>query len=143
MSCKVLSSVGATVVVFLAGFWMGRVSPVEAQSKGRVFELRTYTAHPGKLGELHARFRDHTASLFQKHGITNIAYWSPQDKPLSDNMLIYLLAYPSRDAATKSWEAFRNDPAWQKARAESEVNGPLAGKVESVFLEPTDYSALK
>jgi len=143
MSRKLLSSVGATIVVFLAGFWMGRTSPVEAQTKGRVFELRTYTAHPGKLGALHARFRDHSAALFEKHGITNIAYWSPQDEPASSNMLIYVLAHPSREAATKSWDAFRNDPAWQKARADSEVNGPLASKVESVFLEPTDYSPMK
>lgn len=143
MSYKVLSSVGATVVVFLAGFWMGRVSSVEAQSKGRAFELRTYTANAGKLGELQARFRDHTLELLKKHGITNIGYWTPQDEPLSKNTLIYLLAHPSRDAAKKSWEAFQNDPEWKKVRAESEVNGALASKVESVYLEPTDYSPMK
>ena len=143
MSCKVLSSVSATVVIFLAGFWMGKTTQVKAQSQGRVFELRTYTANPGKLGELHARFRDHTLPLFQKHGITNIGYWSPQDEPEASNTLIYLLAHASRDAATKSWEAFRKDPEWQKAREASEVNGRLTSKVVSVFLEPTDYSPLK
>ncbi len=29
----------------------------------RVFEMRTYYAHPGKMKDLHARFRDHTCKL--------------------------------------------------------------------------------
>jgi hypothetical protein len=108
-----------------------------------VFELRTYTAPDGKLAELHARFRNHTTRLFEKHGMTNVAYWRPLDVPLSQNTLVYLLAYPNREAATKSWEAFRNDPEWQKVNKESQANGVIVSKVESVFLEPADYSPLK
>jgi hypothetical protein len=113
-----------------------------AQSATRVFELRTYTTPDGKLDALNARFRDHTVGLFKKHGMTNIGYWTPADKP---NTLIYLLAHQSREAAQKSWAAFRADPEWVKARTASEVNGPLTvtGGVQSVFLTPTDYSALK
>jgi NIPSNAP len=117
--------------------------PVDAQSNARVFELRTYTAPEGKLPELHKRFRDHTMRIFQKHGMTNIVYMSPQDAPLSQNTLVYLIAHPSREAAKKSWDAFRNDPEWKKVSAESQVNGPIVAKVESMFLDPTDYSPMK
>jgi hypothetical protein len=109
----------------------------------QVFELRTYTAHPGKLEELHTRFRDHTMRLFEKHGITNIGYWAPQDAPLSENTLVYLLAYPSRDFAVSAWEAFRADPEWVEAKAASEVNGLLVESVQSLFLDPTDFSQIR
>src|SRR5579862_6852088 len=110
---------------------------------GHVFEIRTYTAEPGKLDAMHARFRDHVLRIFEKHGITNVGYFAPSDEPLSKNTLIYILSFPSREAAKKSWEDFRNDPEWQKVKKESEVNGKLAAKMESVFVEPTDYSPMK
>src|SRR3984893_19497329 len=68
----------------------------------RVFELRTYYANPGKMEALHARFRDHTNKLFVKHGMTLIGYWNPIDPKQADEKLIYILAYPSKEAATKS-----------------------------------------
>jgi len=71
-----------------------------------VFELRTYTCFEGKLPDLLTRFRDHTMQIFEKHGMTSIAYWVPQDAPLSQNTLIYVLAHPSREAAKKNWAAF-------------------------------------
>ncbi len=114
-----------------------------AQEHGRVFELRTYTCNEGKLPDLLARFRNHTIAIFDKHGMTSIAYWVPQDAPASQNTLIYILAHPSREAAKKNWEEFRNDPEWQKVQKESEANGKLVSKVESVFMEPADFSPLK
>ena len=110
---------------------------------GKVFELRTYTTPEGKLPNLMARFRDHTIRLFEKHGMKNIGYWVPADEPRSKNTLIYLLEHKSREAAQKSWADFRNDPEWVKARTESEANGKIVEKVESVFLEATDFSMLK
>ena len=109
----------------------------------RVFEIRTYTAAPGKLDALNARFRDHTIKVFDKYGMKSIGYWVPQDAPLKDNTLIYVLAHESREAAAKSWTAFRADPDWVKAKADSEKDGPLTTKVEFVFVDPTDYSPLK
>ena len=109
----------------------------------RCYEMRTYHTPPGKLPELNARFRNHTLKLFEKHGIINIGYWVPMDKEKgADNTLIYLLAYPSREAGEKSWKAFRADPDWQAAAKASEINGKLVEKVDSVFLKATDYSPL-
>ncbi len=125
------------------GFRFGRSTTAQAAANGHVFEVRTYTAAPGKLEALHARFRDNTVQIFNKHGMKSIAYFAPSDEPLSKNTLIYILEFPSRDAAKKSWDEFRNDPEWQKVRKESEANGELVTKVDSVYTEPTDYSPLK
>ena len=112
----------------------------------RVFEMRTYYTLPGKLEDLQARFRDHTLKLFEKHGMTNIGYWVPVDEKTgqpSPNTLVYIVAFPSFEARTKAWDAFRNDPAWIAARDASEKNGKIVDKIESVFLKATDYSAIK
>ena len=109
----------------------------------RVFEMRTYYAHPGKMKDLHARFRDHTCKLFEKHGMTLIGFWSPTDPKQAEEKMVYILAYPSKEAADKAWTAFRADPDWLKAKAESEKDGPLVQKVESKYLTPTDYSKIK
>ncbi len=113
------------------------------QVENRVFELRTYYAHPGKMEALHARFRDHTNKLFVKHGMTLVGYWSPMDAKGAEEKLIYILAFPSKSSADKSWAGFRNDPDWKAARAKSEENGPLVAKIESVYMNPTDYSPIK
>jgi hypothetical protein len=111
----------------------------------RVFELRTYhTAAPAKLDALHARFRDHSNKLLTKHGMTLVGFWVPTDADKgAGNTLVYLVAHKSREAATASWAAFRADPEWVRVKAESERDGVLAEKVESVFMSPTDYSAMK
>ena len=116
----------------------------DASAADRVFELRTYTASPGKLDALNARFRDHTIALFKKHGMEVVGFWEPTDKEAgAGEKLIYLLAHPSREAAQANWKAFREDPEWVKVKAESEANGPLTTKVDRVWLTPTDYSQVK
>jgi hypothetical protein len=115
----------------------------DKKTDARVFELRTYYANPGKMEALHARFRDHTNKLFEKHGMTIIGFWSPTDPKEAQRKLIYILAFPSREAADKSWKAFREDPDWIKAKADSEKDGVLVEKVESVYMKATDYSPIK
>jgi hypothetical protein len=107
---------------------------------GRVFEMRTYYCHPGRLEALNKRFRDHTNRLFVKHGMELVGYWMPIDKP---DILVYVLAYPSRAAATKAWADFRADADWNAARKASETDGPIVLKVDSVYMSPTDYSPVK
>lgn len=138
--------VGATLGVFAAGFIVGQISDfrADANAQGRkVFEMRTYTSPDGKLDDLVARFRNDTLRIFEKHGMDNVGYWLPTDAPASSNTLIYILAHDSRDAATKSWAAFRDDPEWKAVAERTQANGPIVSKVESVFLEATDFSPLK
>jgi len=110
----------------------------------RCFELRTYYAAPGKLEDLHARFRNHTLKLFKKHGMEVVGFWGPTDKEKgSENTLVYILAFPSREARDKSWSAFRADPNWQAVAKESEKNGKLVEKIDSVIMMAADYSPLR
>lgn len=106
----------------------------------RVFEMRTYYTHPGKLEALHQRFREHTNALFVKHGMSLVGYWVPEAK---EETLVYLLAYPSKEAREASWKAFMEDPAWKAAFAASRKDGPLVAKVDSEFLRATDYSPIQ
>ena len=141
-----LTQLGIGVLVFGAGMLAGSAvqerATLHAQAN-RVFEIRTYTAPEGKLEALHARFRDHTLRIFNKHSMTSIAYFRPQDDPLKQNTLIYVLAHPSREAAKKNWADFQADPEWQKVNTESQVNGRIVSKVESVFADAADYSPIK
>src|ERR1051325_8237381 len=107
-------------------------------SDTRLFEMRTYYAAPGKLDDLNARFREHTTKLFEKHGIENIGYWTPADN--KENKLVYILAFPSKEARASSWKEFGADPEWKKVVKESEANGKLVTNVVSVFMHATDYS---
>ena len=135
-----------STVIFVAGFAFGsfRMSSDVAHAQGKhVYELRTYTAPEGKLGNLNARFRDHTIRIFNKHGMKSVIYLAPQDAPDSANTLIYLLEHPSREAAKKAWADFQADPEWVKVAADSQVNGRIVSKVVSVFADPTDYSPIK
>jgi hypothetical protein len=113
------------------------------QAENRVFELRTYVSKEGKLENVLTRFRDHTTKLFEKHGMENIGYWVAADAPASQSTLIYVVAHKSREAATASWDAFRKDPEWVKAKTASEANGAIVDKVTSVFMNPTDFSKIK
>jgi hypothetical protein len=114
-----------------------------AGGKTRFFEMRTYTTNPGKLDALNARFRDHTNRLFQKHGIEMVGYWVPTDPERSKDTLVYILAYPDKEARDKAWKEFQDDPDWKKAKADSEKDGVLVKKVDQVFMTPTDYSPVK
>jgi hypothetical protein len=114
------------------------LSAADTAKDSRCYELRVYTAAAGKLDALQTRFREHTCKLFEKHGMTNIGYWTPLENP--DHKLYYILAYPSRDAREKSWKEFMADPDWQAAQAASEKDGKLVAHVDSTFLHATDYS---
>ena len=138
-----LTLCAAAAALSSAGYWFGMEKPVHAQGKTRVFELRTYTTPEGKLPDLEKRFRDHTVDIFKRHGMTSVAYWTPEDEPLSKNTLIYVLAHESREAAKKSWNDFRNDPEWKKVSAASEEHGKIVDHVVSVFMDPTDFSPMK
>ena len=137
----------AALAVFAAGFVAGQLfdgGNAEAQTKsGKVFELRTYTSPEGRLDDLLARFRDDTMRIFKKHGMQNVGYFVPADAPASTNTLVYILAHDSRDAATKSWAAFRDDPEWKAVTERTQANGPIVSNVVSVFLDPTDFSPMK
>ena len=131
------------VLLAAAFFWrpVAGLDFAQAEEKNRVFEIRTYYANEGKLDALLDRFRDHTVALFKKHGMTNVGYWVPADN--KENKLVYMLAFPSREARNKAFKAFGADPDWQKAYKESTKDGRLVKKIVNDFLTGTDFSKIK
>ena len=103
-----------------------------------LYELRFYQAATGKMDALHARFRDHTVPLFERHGIEVVGFWVPEH---DQGQLVYLLRFPDREAMQRAWDGFKNDPEWQATKAESEQDGPLVTKQDSWVMQPTEYSS--
>jgi hypothetical protein len=140
----VLQGIGAgTLISAFAGLHalaQSAPAPAAGADTGAVFELRVYHTYEGKLDALLARFRDHTITIFNRHGMESVAYWLPLDEPLAGKTLFYMLKHPSREAATANWAAFRSDPEWKQVSAASELNGKLVEKVDSTFLKLTDFS---
>jgi len=109
-----------------------------------IYELRTYTAAPGKFANVQARFRDHTIRIFNNHNLKSVGYWTPLEGPNAETTLIYILEHPSREEARKNWAAFSADPEWKKIAADSEADGgKIVEKVDSVFVDATDYSPIR
>ena len=127
-------------VLVLSGYAVGRASQ---PAPSPIYELRTYTAAEGKLDAVNARFRDNTRRIFDRHHMKSVGYWLPTEGEKAGTTLIYILEHPSREEARKNWAEFNADPEWQKVKAESEVNGRIVQKAESVFMAPTDYSPIK
>jgi hypothetical protein len=124
---------GFTKSLLVAAITILTAAGVQAE----VYEMRTYTTHEGKLPDLHARFKDHTIQLFEKHGMRNVAYWVPVDTP---NTLIYIIAHKDRESAQNNWRAFGSDPQWQAVAKASNANGPILAGIENVFMTKTEYS---
>ncbi len=130
------------VAFFPTADWLtsAQDKPTSAPSATTVYELRIYHTYEGKLDDLLRRFREHTCKLFEKHGMKNIAYWTPTDDPLKGKTLVYIIAHLSREAAAANWKAFGDDPEWQSARDKSEASGKIVEKIDSTFLAITDFS---
>lgn len=125
--------------LFPAALWAGQDNTNQKGSTV-VYELRVYHATPGKLGELLARFRDHTVKLFDRHGLKSVAYWTPVDEPQKGNTLVYILQHPSREEAAANWKSFQDDPEWKSVKEKSEANGKLTEKIDSTYMALTDFS---
>jgi hypothetical protein len=120
-----------------------------------IYEMRVYYTHDGKFDDILTRFKNHTVQLFEKHGFTNVGYWTTikrdsvsfADKFILQNngksALIYIVSFENMEARNKSWDNFINDPEWIKVFEESRIDGPIVKEIEQVFLNPTDFSKLK
>lgn len=131
------------VMLLLTGFILLPLSITAETSAEKIYEIRTYTSAPGKLDELHARFRDHTSRLFAKHSMRVIGYWVSVDNELSKTTLMYILEHANTEAAQSSWKAFGQDPEWQTIGETSNANGAILINIESSFMTATDYSPIR
>ena len=134
---SLLSFIGGAAVM------LGFSSLAGSKTSHNVYELRMYHVNEGKMDALIARFGDHTDAIFRRHNMKSIGFWRPEDAPYSQNLFVYILEHPSREEARKNWAAFQADPEWKKVKADSELQGPLADHIDSYFMDPTGFSALK
>tara|TARA_A100001015_G_scaffold126158_1_gene139821 strand:- start:2522 stop:2977 length:456 start_codon:yes stop_codon:yes gene_type:complete len=120
-----------------------------------VYEMRVYYTHDGKFEDIISRFENHTTKLFEKHGFTNVGYWTTKkvdsvsfaDKFIisnkSDSALVYIVSFKDMISRNESWRNFIKDPEWTNVFKESRLNGPIVKEIEQVFLSPTIFSGLK
>jgi hypothetical protein len=130
-------------VLAAMALWSSPGAAAEKAVGGKIYEMRVYKANPGKFEAMHARFRDHTCKLFQKHGIELVGFWTPTQGGEAKTTLIYILAYPNAAAQKKMWQAFLDDPVWKKVKEESEKDGVLVGEIKSTLMKATDYSPMR
>src|SRR3977135_531513 len=128
------------------GFGLAGIGWGYAQQKSAVgfYELRIYTAQPGKRDALAARFASRTAATYARHGITNVGYWIPQetDKELgidADDTFIYIRGYPSKDERDKRLKAAHDDPEFGEVvlKQEGAQNHPLIVKAHTIDMVPS------
>jgi hypothetical protein len=136
-AASLLSFIGGAAVT------LGFSSLAQSNASHHVYELRLYHVNEGKMDALIARFGDHTDAIFKRHNMKSIGYWRPEDAPYSQNLFVYVLEHPSREEAKKNWAEFQADPEWKKVKADSETQGALANHIDSYFMDPTTFSALK
>ena len=103
-----------------------------------LYEMRIYTAVPGRLPALNDRFAKHTTGFFKKHGIGMLGFWT--DEIGTSNQLTYILVFDSMADREKKWTAFQADPGWHQVRAETEAAGTIVDHVVNTFMRPTPYS---
>ena len=146
MTIHKLRFYGLLVFAFAAGSLLTarfmRIQQARADSN-RVYELRMYHTFPGRLGPLVTRFRNGEVKVFEQNHMKFMGGWVPEDAPNHDNLFIYMLAHESREASKKNWAGFGADPEWKVIQKTSEADGRIVEKVESYFMDPTDFSPLK
>jgi hypothetical protein len=112
-----------------------------AADTGRVFELNIYHASPGKARALEARFRD-ASSLLSKHGLKVVGYWVPYGDAAWNDTFIYLVAHSNRAEADRNWNAFHDDPEFQKYEKAEDAEH-LIQQVDTVYMRASAYSKLR
>jgi hypothetical protein len=140
---KISKTLSFSLLSLIIGLSAGIFASTSAAQDGKVFELRIYTATPGNLENLHARFRDHTIRIFENHDMKIVGFWSPLSEEDADDTLIYVLEHASQEAANASWQAFGQDPEWKAVSDASNANGPILAGVKRRYMAATDYSPLK
>jgi hypothetical protein len=140
---RILYMMPMALFLVVAGYVLGSRQQAVRAASSPVYELRTYHCFPGKLPNLLTRFREHTMTIFKRHGMHNVAYFVPTDEPQKSNTLIYIISHASLAQAKKNWDEFRSDPEWKKVAAASEANGKIVEKIDSTYMEATDFSPIK
>jgi len=107
-----------------------------------IVEMRIYHCAPGRLPALHERFTSTTLGFFEQYGIRPIGFWT-NVTGTTNQSLTYLLQWESLAEREAKWNAFQSDPDWIAKRAASEAQAIIVERIETQFMTPTGYSALR
>jgi len=108
-----------------------------------IYELRVYRCVPGRLAALLRRLETGGVSLFKRHGIRPVGFWTVEIGPSSSSELVYLLQWESLSERERKYASFLADADWVALRDESEKDGPIVASITNYILAPTQFSALK
>ncbi|HEY9280856.1 MAG TPA: rhodanese-like domain-containing protein [Eoetvoesiella sp.] len=101
-----------------------------------IYELKKYTAHPGKYNALTSRFVNKTLPVFKRLGIKVTNCWvSPEEV----NVFFYLTCFPSEEARIAAWDAFAADEEWRQIKLQSEVDGPMLAEQSKTLLVSAEF----
>ncbi|SEB59060.1 NIPSNAP family protein [Streptomyces melanosporofaciens] len=101
-----------------------------------IYELREYVAAPGRADALHLRFAEGTLSLFDKHRLDTVGFWTDREDA---GRIVYLLRFPDEETRVQRWAAFQSDPDWKQLKAASETGGPIVAEMRSLSLTSPAY----
>jgi hypothetical protein len=107
-----------------------------------LYELRVYDALPGQLPRLLRRFEQQTLGIWERLGISPIAFWTTLIGG-SNNRLTYVLQWISLAEREEKWSSFQRDPEWRRVRDESERDGQIVARIRNQILAPTSFSQLQ
>ena len=138
---RILAIVGFTFGIIGSGWAIAE----QQRAASQVYELRIYKTMPGQREALANRFRDHTAAMFERAGMTNVGYWNAATGDDVEDTFVYMLAYPSREARDEMWQELGTFEDFQEIiiAVERDENRALVDSIDARMLEPTSYSALK
>jgi hypothetical protein len=104
-----------------------------------IYEYRVYEVVPGRMQDLHDRFKNHTLNIFTRHGIRPVAFFTATTNK-SRNQLSYIVAFDNLEQRSRCWQNFLADPEWIRVKKESEKEEKLVLNVDSQIFNATEYS---
>jgi hypothetical protein len=116
-----------------------------------IYELRIYQAEPGKRDALAQRFATRTAAIYERHGITNVGFFTPLESNAelgidADRTFIYILGFPSVEERARRLKGRASDPEFREVVIAAEKD-PMTKLITTARIVPmvpnSPYSAIR
>ncbi len=100
------------------------------------YELRTYTAAPGREAQVVTNLRHFTQTLFKECGFDPVAFFLETEEG-GRAAVVYLLRWSGHDERSQKWAMLRSHPQWLEFLAQ-QADDPDIVHVNSQWLKPLD-----
>jgi NIPSNAP len=102
-----------------------------------IWELRRYAIAPGRIADIHTRFRVHLPPLLARHRIHVVGRWTDNTNAEMP-AFVYMMAYRDLAERETQWRDFYADPEWPDVRARSNGATDMIERIDISFLRPPD-----